>query len=154
MTAEEIIQKARACAENIITGLGYELVDVDYLREDGQMCLNYYIYQPGGVSLDDCEAVSMAIDEAVEQADPTAGAPFCLCVSSPGERPLRTPRDFERNLGITVTAELKLPLAGKKKKITGALRAFDETTVTLETKKETVQLARENICTVKPYFGF
>lgn len=151
---QEIAQRARQCAQSIIEDLGYELVDVEYVREDGLMCLNYYIYKPDGVTLNDCEAVSRAIEDSVEEADPVGGAQYCLCVCSPGDRPLLTQRDFERNIGIEVTAELKMPIRGKKKKLTGVLSAFDEKTITLIEKKETVTIDRENICTVRPYFGF
>lgn len=151
---QEVAQKARQCAQPIIEGLGYELVDVEFVREDGLMCLNYYIYKPEGVTLNDCETVSHAIDEAVEKADPTGGAQYCLCVCSPGDRPLLTRRDFERNIGTEVTIELKMPIRGKKKKLTGILNAFDEKTITLAGKKEEITVNRENICTVRPYFGF
>ena len=112
----EICEAARQCAGPLIEKLGYELVDAEYAMQDGLMCLCFYIWKQGGVSLDDCEQVSRAIEAPIEQADVTQGRPYCLCVSSPGERALKTERDFERNLGACVTVELKSALKGKKKK--------------------------------------
>ena len=83
----DIIKNAEDCAREIIEGMGFELVGVDYGREDGLMCLTYYIYSEQGVNIDDCERVSRAIEPAVEEKDPVCGEKYCLCVSSPGERP-------------------------------------------------------------------
>ncbi len=150
----EIATRGRICAEEIITSLGYELVDVEYAKEEGVMCLTFYIYNPEGVSLNDCEKVSAAIDEAVEQADVTEGKPYYLCVSSPGERPFKSERDYERNMGKKVSVELASPVKGKKKKFVGVLEGYSEEVVTINTGKETVTFEKSNIKIVKPYIGF
>lgn len=145
---------AGAAAQKIIENMGFEMADVEYAREDGQMCLTFYICREAGVSIDDCEAVSRAIDEAVEEADPTAGAPYCLCVSTWGDRPLKNDRDFARNIGKEVELRLKKPEEGKKKKFTGALQAFDEETVTLLMQGSAMTVQRKNIDCIRPYIGF
>ena len=150
----EIKERALACAGGIIEELGYETVDVEYAREDGLMCLTFYIYKEEGVSLSDCEAVSQAIEDAVEQADVTQGQQYCLCVSSPGERELKTPRDFERNIGREVTVEIKKAVSGKKKKFRGVLTAYDGDKVTISDGKCETVFNTDNIKTVKPYIGF
>lgn len=141
-------------AREIIENLGFEMADVEYVREDGQMCLNFYICSENGVNIDDCETVSRAIDEAVENADPTKGAPYCLCVSTWGDRPLKRDRDFERNLGIEVEIKLKKAINGKKKKYVGKLTAYDENSVTAVMDNETIKFEKNNIDTVRPYIGF
>ena len=149
----EISAKGRECAAHIIESLGYELVDVEYAKEEGVMCLTFYIYNENGVSLDDCEKVSAAIDEIVEQADVTDGKPYYLCVSSPGERPLKTARDYERNIGKKVSVELTSPIKGKKKKFVGVLNEY-EPLVVINDGKEVHSFETNIIKTVKPYIGF
>ena len=150
----EIEAKGRQCAEDIISSLGYELVDVEYAKEEGVMCLTFYIYHPDGVSLNDCEKVSAAIDEAVERADVTSGKPYYLCVSSPGERPLKCDRDYQRNIGNKVVVELVAPIKGKKKKFVGVLEAYADDGITIKTDKDEMSFPKNNIKTVKPYIGF
>lgn len=150
----EIQTKGRLCAQDIISSLDYELVDVEYAKEEGVMCLTFYIYHPDGVSLDDCERVSAAIEEAVEQADVTNGKPYYLCVSSPGERPLKCERDYQRNIGKKVVVELSAPIKGKKKKFIGVLEAYSVDSVIIRSDKEEIAFPRNNIKTVKPYIGF
>ncbi len=141
-------------AQKIIEDMGFEMADVEYAREDGQMCLNFYICREQGVTIDDCEAVSRAIDEAVEAADPTGGAPYCLCVSTWGDRPLKNDRDFARNVGKKVELKLKKPDEGKKKKFVGSLQLFDEETVTIETNNGAITVKRNNLDCIRPYIGF
>ena len=149
----EISAKGRECAADIIESLGYELVDVEYAKEEGVMCLTFYIYSESGVSLDDCEKVSAAIEDIVEQADVTNGKAYYLCVSSPGERPLKNQRDFERNVGKKVCVELTAPIKGKKKKFVGVLTEFDPQVV-INDGKEVHAFDTNIIKTVKPYIGF
>ncbi len=137
-------------AREIIENLGFEMADVEYVREDGQMCLNFYIRKKEGVNIDDCETVSRAIDEAVENADPTGGKPYCLCVSTWGDRVLKNDADFNFFLNVLVEVKIKKALSGKKKKFTGELLAYDENTVTVG---DTV-FERENIEIIRPYIGF
>ena len=150
----EIAEKGRMCAESIISEMGYELVDVEYAKDEGVMCLTFYIFQQCGVSLEDCEKVSSAIEAVVEEADVTNGKPYYLCVSSPGERPLRTFRDFERNIGNKVAVELSSPIKGKKKKFVGILNAFNDDEVILSVNDDEITFKKDNIKTVRPYIGF
>ena len=149
----DILKKAEDCARPVIESMGFEWVGVDYGREDGLMCLTYYIYSEQGVNIDDCERVSRAIEPVLDENDPTGGAQYCLCVSSPGERPFQNQRDFERNIGKPVQAELYSPQKGKKKKFTGTMLAFDSSMVIIEGRKEKYELARAEIKTIRPYIG-
>ena len=137
-------------AREIIENLGFEMADVEYVREDGQMCLNFYIRSKNGVTIDDCETVSRAIDEAVENADPTNGKPYCLCVSTWGDRELKNNNDLDFFLNVKVEVKVKKAISGKKKKFTGILISYDENTVTVD---ETV-FDRDNIDVIRPYIGF
>lgn len=141
-------------AKEIIENLGFEMADVEYVREDGQMCLNFYIRNKNGVNIEDCETVSRAIDEAVEKANPTGDKPYCLCVSTWGDRPLKKDADFEYFTDVLVEVKVKKAISGKKKKFVGLLKAFDETSVTVDMDDEEVVFERSNIDIIKPYIGF
>ena len=150
----EVSVIAGNAAKEIIENLGFEMADVEYVREDGQMCLNFYIRSKNGVNIDDCETVSRAIDEAVENANPTGNKPYCLCVSTWGDRPLKNDADFNFFLNVTVEVKIKKALAGKKKKFIGALNAFNDETVTVLIDDEAVSFERSNIEIIRPYIGF
>lgn len=149
MSVEELAARA-AYAE--IEKLGFEPADVEYVFEDGDMCLKFYICSPAGVGIDDCETVSRAIDPLVEAADVTGGKPYCLCVSSWGDRPLKNAADFARNLNLEVDIRLKKALSGKKKRFVGTLLAFDDQKITVLCQGKETVFEKENIDTVRPYF--
>ena len=82
---------------------GCSLWDVEYVREAGQWFLRVYIDKEGGVSIDDCEAVSRPLSDALDEADPIEGS-YVLEVSSAGaDRPLKKPAHFRQFLGSEVT---------------------------------------------------
>jgi ribosome maturation factor RimP len=89
-------------------------------------------------------------DEAVENADPTGGRPYCLCVSTWGDRPLKNDNDLEFFKGIEVEVKIKKALSGKKKKFVGTLEDFDDLTVTVAGDV----FERSNIDVIRPYIGF
>lgn len=83
----------------ILNDLGMELVDLEYKREGRSSALRLFIDKPGGVTLDDCAAVSREVGAILEVDDPI-GTAYRLEVSSPGiDRPLKKPADFERFAG-------------------------------------------------------
>lgn len=141
-------------AKDIIENLGFEMADVEYVREDGQMCLNFYIRSKNGVNIDDCETVSRAIDEAVENANPTGNKPYCLCVSTWGDRALKNDADFNFFTDVLVEVKIKKAISGKKKKFVGLLKAFDENTVTISVEDDDVVFEKSNIDIIRPYIGF
>lgn len=141
-------------ARKIIEDLGFEMADTEYVREEGQMCLNFYICSDKGVNIDDCETVSRAIEDAVDEANPTGGKPYCLCVSTWGDRPLKKERDFQRNIGKEVEVKLKKAVQGKKKKFVGELVKADSESITLLLNGEETVFEKNNTDVVRPYIGF
>jgi ribosome maturation factor RimP len=92
--------------------------------------------------------------EPIDELDPTFDQPYTLNVSSPGlDRPFKTQRDFERNLGKDVELKLFAPLKGKKF-LEGTLTAFDENSVTVQIKKEQVKIARNKIAKINKAIKF
>lgn len=138
----------------VVAGMGYELDEVEFIKEHGNWVLTLYIEKPDGtVTLDDCEAVSRAVDPILDEADPIEQA-YYLSVSSIGiDRPLKKDRDYERNLGNKITAKLYAPLKGKKE-YTGELIAFDENSFTIEVNGSDMKILRKDASSVRPYIDF
>ena len=114
---EAVDRAVRATVE----ALGFELDEVEYQKEHGNWVLTLYIDAPDGVSLDDCERVSRAVDPILDEADPIPDA-YYLSVSSIGiDRPLRKDKDFARNVGNKLDVKLYAPV-NKKKGICGHAR--------------------------------
>ncbi|MGN1201429.1 MAG: ribosome maturation factor RimP [Candidatus Caccovivens sp.] len=138
----------------VIEEMGYELVDVDYVKENGGMSLIFTIDKEDGVTIDDCEVVNRKIDPILDELNPTDDKPYTLVVSSPGlDRPIKTDRDLNRNIGKEVDITLFAKLNGKKV-FTGVLKAFNESTLTLQEEKGEVILARDKIASIKLVIKF
>lgn len=133
----------------IIAEMGYELVDVEYVKENGGMSLIFTIDSEKGVGIDDCEKVSKKIDPMLEELNPTDDKPYTLVVSSPGlDRPLKTDRDLKRALGQKVELSLFAKQGGKKSFV-GTLESFTEKEVALQTEKETLSFQRDKVASIK-----
>jgi len=129
--SETVINIARPIAE----GLGLVLVDVEFVREGKDWYLRVYIDKDGGVTLDDCEAVSRPLSDKLDKLDPIPQA-YLLEVSSPGvERPFKTSRDFEKAIGENVRVKLYKAINGRKT-IDGILEKYDGETVTILTDED------------------
>lgn len=109
--------------------------------------LRIYIDKANGVDVEDCAAVSRRLSDALDQDESLIEGAFTLEVSSPGiDRPLKSTRDFERNLNqlLRITRETGKPL-------TGTLTAVDEQNLTLSVKGVTdaVLVPRSEILSAK-----
>jgi ribosome maturation factor RimP len=113
-----------------------------------------FIDTEAGVDLDTCEKFHNAISDPLDLLDPTYDMPYTLNVSSPGlDRPFKTQRDFERNIGKEVEIKLYAPLKGKKY-LEGFLVEFDENSVTIKTNKEQLKIARNKIAKINKAIKF
>lgn len=140
--------------QSTVTGLGYEIVDVEFGKKNGEDNLTIYIDIPTGVSLDDCEKVHYAIDPLLDELDPTAGKPYILNVSSPGlDRPFKKQRDFERNYGKEVEIKLYAPMKGKKV-YEGVLLSRDENSLTIKAGAEEIKIENNKIAIARPLVKF
>ena len=137
-----------------IEELGYEIVDIEYVKKYGQMNLTVFIDIPRGVSLDDCELVHNAVNPILDEADPIKEA-YVLNISSPGlDRPFKKQRDFERNYGKEVEVKLYAPLRGKKL-YEGILKETAENFLIIETAdKEDLKLEMTRVALVRPLVRF
>ncbi len=130
----KVTDQVRAFAGPAVAAQGCELWDVEYVREGGEWFLRLYIDKEGGVGIDDCEAVSRAVDPILDAEDPIEGS-YHFEVSSAGlERPLRRPEHFARSIGKKVTVRLYRPRGGVKE-FTGTLTAYEDGAVVLDGKE-------------------
>ena len=150
----KIIEKVQEALEPIVEDLGYELVEVEYAKKSDGYNLTIFIDSKNGISLDDCETVHKAIDEPLDELDPTNGESYTLNVSSPGlDRPIKTDKDLKRNIGVVV--EVSLYAAIKKcKHFIGELIAYDDTSITIKTKKEEIKFEKNSIAKICKYIEF
>jgi ribosome maturation factor RimP len=120
-------------AEPVIAGMGMELVDVEFLHERDSWILRLFIDKPGGVGLEDCEAVSRAVETAIDVENIVEHA-YHLEVSSPGiERPLKKPEHFRRAEGRGVKVKTFGPLGEPpRRNFRGVLTAVAEDGVTVD----------------------
>ncbi len=142
---EALIEKM---LQPILTEHNYELVDVEYVKEAGNWYLRIFIDKEGGVTIDDCEILSKALDVQLETNDPIT-EPYILEVSSPGlDRALKKDKDFTRSMGKTVELKLYKPL-NNQKEFEGQLVSFNEDTVTLEMDEESMTFNRKDIAIIR-----
>ena len=146
------INEIRAFLEGIAAPMDIEIVDVEFDKRAQK--LTVYIDTDQGVDLDTCEKFHNAINDPIDEFDPSFGQPYTLNVSSPGlDRPFKTKRDFERNLQKEVEIKLFAPLKGKKY-IEGFLIGFDENTVTVKTQKEEIKISLNKIAKINQAIKF
>lgn len=125
-----IASQARSLTESAITELGYDLVDVEYKKEGKDWYLRFFIDRRGGIAIEDCEAVTHAIDPIVDSELDVPGY-YLMEVSSPGlDRPLKTTSDLRRYLGKEVEVSLYAPVDGQRK-ISGYIQSADDEALTL-----------------------
>ena len=126
----KITDAVTALAAPVAGELGLELWDVEYVREAGQWFLRVYIDKDGGVSINDCEALSKALDPLLDEADPIPDS-YVFEVSSAGaERELKRPGDFARFMGSAVEVRLFRAADGSKVH-TGTLTGYENGNVTI-----------------------
>ena len=80
---EEYEQKAEELITPIVEANGFELVDVEYVKEGGTWYLRAYIDKEGGITVDDCEIVSRAFSDRLDAEDFIDDA-YIMEVSLPG----------------------------------------------------------------------
>lgn len=114
MSAKKVVDVITTMAEQLAEPLQLEVVDVEYRREPSGRVLRVFIDKQGGITLDDCQALSRALSRRLDETDPIADS-YSLEVSSPGlDRPLKKPRDFERFTGETIHVRTYGPLDGRR----------------------------------------
>ena len=146
------IEEIHSAIKGIADVMNIEIVEIVF--DNKTNALTIFIETENGVDLDTCEKFHKEIDSAIDELDPSYGAPYTLNVSSPGlDRPFKTQRDFERNLQKEVEVKLYAPLKGKKF-IEGVLTAFDDNSVTIKTEKEELKISLNKIAKINKAIKF
>ena len=136
---EEYENRTEELLEPIIAEHGFELVDVEYVKEAGNWYLRAYIDKPGGITVDDCEIVSRQFSDILDEKDYIDDS-YIFEVSSPGlGRPLKKEKDFKRSLGEEVEIRTYRAI-DRQKEFIGVLKAYDKDTVTIAYEDDTEQV--------------
>ena len=140
-------------ARPMVEAQGCTLWDVEYVREAGVWYLRLYIDKEGGVSIDDCEAVSRPLSDALDEADPIQDS-YVLEVSSAGaDRVLKKPEHFARFLGEEVEVKLYRAREGRKSCV-AVLRGFADGRLTLGENGAEFTLEKQDVAQVRLYPRF
>ncbi|EOS41364.1 ribosome maturation factor RimP [Lachnospiraceae bacterium] len=136
---EDYESRTEELLEPIVAEAGFELVDVEYVKEAGTWYLRAYIDKPGGITVDDCEVISRKFSDILDEKDYIEDS-YIFEVSSPGlGRPLKKEKDFQRSLGEDVEIRTYRPIDGQKE-FGGVLKAFDKNTVTIAYEEDEQQI--------------
>ena len=154
MAREVYERKTEVLLKPLMEERQFELVYVEFVKEAGNWFLRVYIDKPGGITIDDCELISRALSDKLDEEDFIVES-YILEVSSPGlGRPLKKEKDFVRSQGQSVEVKLFRPIE-KQKEFTGILKSWDKDTVTLEFEEEAVlTIERANIALIRLAFDF
>lgn len=157
-----IEERVESLIKQKIEDLGYQLYDVQYVKEGQSYFLRVFIEKENGsIDLNDCEKVNDGINDLLDEASYIKEQYF-LEVSSTGiEKVLRKDKHLEDNIGNNVQVNLFKPveLLGKKlKEVQGMLKSFDKDTITLQidNAKEEIEIPiqRKDISQIKTVFDW
>lgn len=143
-STKEILSKLNEISIRVAEDLGYEIVEVAYKKVTPHSLVSIFIFKEEGISLDDCDTISRAIEEELDKEDLIEES-YYLEVSSPGlDRPIKTQDDLRRNKGKLVEAKLFAPIDGNKV-YEGVIVSYTKDTVTLEDEDKKIELPLKSI---------
>ena len=153
--ASKVVEKCNEYIVPIIEKLGYDIIEVEYVKKVDGMNLTFYIDKHEGISLDDCEKVNNAITDVLDEINVSDDAPYILNVSSAGlDRPIKNEKDFKRNFNKQVEIKLYVPI-NKQKTFTGALIGFNDNGYTIRTSNnEELTFSKESVAICLPVIEF
>ena len=150
---EEYESKTEELVMPLIEQNNFELVDVEYVKEGSNWYLRVYIDKENGINVDDCELISRALSDLLDEKDFIEEA-YILEVSSPGlGRPLKKEKDFARSIGEEVDVKLYRMKNGRKD-YTGILKSYDKESITIEDEETELVFSRSEIALVRLAFDF
>lgn len=149
LNINDCLNKITNLAKPIVENLNYELVDVKHEIIEDNLYIIVTIYSENGITFDDCKKVSKALDEPLDELNPTNDVSYSLNVSSLGlDRPLKTVRDFERFLNKNIE------IISSKTKIVGNLKEIVEDSIKLQVKTTIKTIKFSQIDKAVPYIKF
>ena len=144
----KVTELVASFAEPVVKAHGCELWDVEYVREGDQRFLRLYLDKETGVDINDCEAISRAVDPLLDEAAPLAESDHFEVCSAGLERALKRPGDFERFMGSAVTVKLYRPRNGLKE-IPAVLTGYENGRITVQADKETITFEKSEVALVR-----
>ena len=145
---KKITELTAELAAPAIAEQGCTLWDVEYVKEAGTGYLRILLDKEGGVDIDDCEAVSRAVDPVLDEKDPIPESYRFEVCSAGLERQLKRPSDFERYLGEPVLVKLYRPRDGQKE-FPGRLVRYEDGAVTIEMRGREVTFDKAEVALVR-----
>lgn len=140
-------------AKPIVEEQGCTLWDIDFVKEAGSRFLRVYIDNTDGVTIENCESVSRALSDLLDEVDPIAEA-YTFEVSSAGaDRVLKTPEHFSSFLNEMVEVRLYKAQNGSKILI-GSLSSYDDGNIAIVIEDETFQLSKQDVAQVRLHVSF
>ncbi len=155
-TAKNIVSEVSGALTPVINDLGYEVWDIEYVKEGADYFLRFTIDNDEGINIDDCEKVHRAIDPLLDELDPIEDA-YNLQVSSPGlERDVKYPWHYEVLIGEKLEVRLFAPLEAYpgKKVFTGTLESFGDNKITLKDGENLYIIPFDAVSKAKTVFDF
>ncbi len=149
-----IEERVETLVKNTIEQLGYQLYDVQYVKEGRDYFLRIFIEKDNSsISLEDCEIVNNEIEEMLDTADYIKEQYF-LEVSSTGvEKVIRKEKHLKENINELICVKLFKPINNNKEYI-GKLIKFDNDTIYIKVNEEIIELERKNISLIKKYYDW
>ena len=145
---EDVESKTEKLLEPILEEFGFELWDVEYVKEGADYYLRAYIDKEGGITIDDCVDVSRKLSDELDK-DEYIDEAYILEVSSPGlGRKLKKDKEFERSIGRDIDIKFYKPVEGSKE-TSGKLVGYTKETITIETDGQEKEFGRNEIASVK-----
>ncbi len=137
----------------IVEKCGVEIYDVEYVKEGADWYLRAYIDKEGGVDINDCEKVSRAFSDVLDEKDFIKDA-YILEVSSPGlGRTLKKDRHLLKSIGEEVEIKTYKPI-NKCKEFAGILESFNENEIVINDGKTSIQFNRADIAVIRLALDF
>ena len=154
MTRRETYEaKTEELLQPLVDAHGFERVEVDYVKEAGNWYLRAYIDKPGGIAVDDCEVISRALSDKLDEEDYIEDS-YILEVSSQGlGRPLKKDKDFQRSIGKEIEVRTFRAI-DKQKEFTGILKEFNKDSFTIVIEDNEMTFQRSETALVRLAFDF
>ena len=150
MKVTELVQ---SFAEPIVLQHGCSLWDVEYVREGGEWFLRLYIDKEGGVDINDCEAISRAVDPVLDEKDPIPDSYHFEVCSAGLERTLKRPSDFQQFMGASVSVRLYKPVDGQKEFV-GTLTGYHDGDVSIQMADRELTFRKTEVAQVRLHVDF
>lgn len=152
--AERVVDKAIKFIKPIVEELGYVFVDLEYKKDYSGNVLELTIDSENGITINDCEKVSRALDIPLDENDVTCGKPYNFNVSSYGlDRAFKTDYDFAKHIGKMVDVKFYAPFKGNKS-FTCELVSFNNDKIVVLLNDEEIEIERKIIANICAHLEF